>query len=87
MTAADWSNTVYGFFFVTVAILAGVGYALKHYVKNQTEEIKDDLNKIMYALYNDGHTGLINKVDHLLERQQEIKIDVEVMKAVYEQGK
>lgn len=87
MTAADWSNTVYGFFFVSVAILAGIGYALKHYVKNQTEEIKDDLNKIMYALYNDGHTGLINKVDCIIERQQEIKIDVEVMKAVYEQGK
>lgn len=85
MTAADWSNTVYGFFFVSVAILAGLGYALRHYVKSQTEEIKDDLNKIMYALYNDGHTGLINKVDQLIERQQEIKIDVEVMKARIEQ--
>ena len=84
MTAADWSNTVYGFFFVAITILAGIGYALKHYVKNQTEVIKDDLNKIMYALYNDGHTGLINKVDNLLERQQEIKIDVEVLKAKVE---
>lgn len=87
MTLPDWANTIYGFFFVAVALLAGLGYALKHYVQKQTEVLKDDLAKIMYALYNDGHTGLINKVDHLLERQQEIKIDVEVMKAVYEQGR
>ena len=86
MSLADWSNTVYGFFFVAVAILAGAGYALKHYVERQTEDIKEDLNRIMYALYNEGHTGLVNKVDQLIERQQEIKIDVEVMKARYEQG-
>lgn len=86
MSLADWSNTIYGFFFVTVAIFAGAGYMLKHYVQRQTEEIKEDLNRIMYALYNEGHTGLVNKVDQLIERQQEIKIDVEVMKARYEQG-
>lgn len=87
MTTADWANTVYGFFFVAVAIFAGLGYGLRHYVKNQTEEIKDDLTKIMYALYNDGHTGLINKVDTLIENQQQIKIDVEVMKAKYDSSK
>lgn len=39
------------------------------------------LDRIEYALYNDGKTGLINKVDDLLENQNQIKIDVEVMKA------
>jgi len=39
------------------------------------------LAKINYALYNDGKTGLINKVDQLIENQNKIKIDVEVMKA------
>ena len=37
--------------------------------------------RIEYALYNDGKTGLVNKVDDLLGNQQEIKIDVEVLKA------
>ena len=42
-------------------------------------------NRIEYALYNDGKTGLINKVEALLENQQVIKVDVEVMKARVEQ--
>ena len=84
MTKADWANFVYGYFFVGAGTLAGLGYIAKHYVERHTEELKDDLNKIMYALYNDGKTGLINKVDTLIENQQAIKIDVEVMKAKYE---
>ena len=39
------------------------------------------LDRIEYALYNDGKTGLVNKVEELLENQQSIKIDVEVVKA------
>lgn len=42
-------------------------------------------SRIEYALYNDGKTGLINKVEALLENQQVIKVDVEVMKAKAEQ--
>jgi hypothetical protein len=39
------------------------------------------LDRIEYALYNDGQTGLINKVDQLIENQQCIRVDVEVMKS------
>lgn len=53
----------------------------KHAIRTHTNEIRDDLRKVMYALYNDGKTGLINKVDDLLENQQHIRIDVEVLKA------
>jgi len=53
----------------------------RHTIAKHTEELKDKLNRIEYALYNDGKTGLINKVDQLIENQQIIKIDVEVMKA------
>ncbi len=42
------------------------------------------LDRIEYALYNDGQTGLINKVEELLSNQQEIKIDVEVVKVKIE---
>jgi len=58
-----------------------MGMIARHTIAKHTEELKDKLNRIEYALYNDGQTGLINKVDALIENQQSIKIDVEVMKA------
>lgn len=94
MTWVDISNGVYGFFFVTVAVFAGLGIIAKHAIHNLIEvhmtEIREELHRldrIEYALYNDGKTGLINKVDALIENQQMIKTDIEVMKAVYESGK
>ena len=44
-------------------------------------EMDKRTSRIEYALYNDGKTGLINKVEELLENQQSIKVDVEVMKS------
>lgn len=79
--SSDVATIVYSYFFVTAAVLAGVGMIAKHSIQKHTEELKDKLNRIEYALYNDGHTGLINKVDQLIENQNIIKIDVEVMKA------
>ena len=91
MTWVDFSSGIYGFFFVAVAILAGLGVLAKHAVHNLIEqhmgEIRDELkrlDRIEYALYNDGKTGLINKVDCLVENQAIIKTDLEVMKAINE---
>ena len=78
---ANVATIIYSYFFVTAAILAGISVIAKHSIKTHTEEIQDQLAKITYALYNDGQTGLINKVEELLANQQSIKIDVEVMKA------
>ena len=80
----DW-NTAYSLVFTIGGLLASLGYVAKHQIQKHTEELKDDLQKIMYALYNDGKTGLINKVDQLIENQQTIKIDVEVLKAKAEE--
>ena len=44
-------------------------------------ELSRRLDRIDYALYNDGHTGLINKVYQLVENQQIIKTEVEIIKA------
>jgi hypothetical protein len=77
----DTATIVYSYFFVTAAIVAGVSVVAKHTIKTHTEAIEDKLARIEYALYNDGKTGLINKVEELLVNQQSIKIDVEVMKA------
>lgn len=77
----DTATIVYSYFFVSVAIIGGISLVAKHAIKTHTEAIEDKLARIEYALYNDGKTGLINKVEELLENQQSIKIDVEVMKA------
>jgi len=81
----DTATIVYSYFFVAAALMAGLSMVARHAIMKHTEELKDKLNRIEYALYNDGKTGLINKVEELLENQQAIKIDVEVMKAKAEQ--
>ena len=81
MTKTELATIIYSYFFVLAGLLAGVGLIAKHSIQKHTEELKDKLNRIEYALYNDGKTGLINKVEELLENQQVIRIDVEVMKA------
>jgi hypothetical protein len=99
MTLPDWSNTIYGFFFVVAATGLGLWRLFQHGVHKSVEthlnELRAELKPLMdlmaemdkrttrieYALYNDGKTGLINKVEELLDNQQVIKVDVEVMKA------
>jgi len=79
--SSDVATIIYSYFFITAAVIAGLSYVAKHTIKTHTEGIEDKLSRIEYALYNDGKTGLINKVEELLEHQQSIKIDVEVLKA------
>ena len=79
--SADTATIVYSYFFVAAALMAGMSMIAKHAIQKHTDELKDKLSRIEYALYNDGKTGLINKVEELLENQQSIKVDVEVMKA------
>lgn len=81
MTKTELATIIYSYFFVLAGLLAGVGLIAKHSIQKHTEELKDKLNRIEYALYNDGKTGLINKVEELLENQHSIRIDVEIMKA------
>ena len=83
--SSDIATIVYSYFFVFAAIGAGIAMVARHTIQKHTEELKDQLVKINYALYNDGKTGLINKVDQLIENQQCIRIDVEVLKAKAEQ--
>ena len=95
MSIPDWATTISALIAV-LAVLGVVGKQVIHkLIESHTRELKEliepmanRLNRIEYALYNDGKTGLINKVDQLIENQNIIKIDVEVMKAKYdEQGK
>ena len=81
MANVDTATIVYSYFFVVGALLAGISLIAKHTITKHTEDLKDQLTKITYALYNDGKTGLINRVEELLENQQAIRIDVEVLKS------
>lgn len=85
MANVDTATIVYSYFFVVAALIGAMSIIARHTIAKHTEELKDKLSRIEYALYNDGKTGLINKVEELLENQQVIKIDVEVMKAKAEQ--
>jgi hypothetical protein len=78
--SSDVATIIYSYFFVTAAVLAGISVVARHTIRTHTDELKDQLSRINYALYNDGQTGLINKVDQLIENQQAIKLDVEIMK-------
>jgi hypothetical protein len=84
MANVDTATIVYSYFFVLAAVIGGLSIIAKHTIQKHTDELKDKLARIEYALYNDGHTGLINKVDQLIENQQVIKLDVEIMKVKYE---
>jgi len=80
LAAPDTATIVYSYFFVIAAILGGISIIAKYTIAKHTNELKDKLSRIEYALYNDGQTGLINKVDYIMENQNLIKIDVEVLK-------
>jgi hypothetical protein len=79
--SSDVATIVYSYFFIFITIGSGIALVAKHTIQKYTEELKDKLNRIEYALYNDGKTGLVNKVEELLENQQCIRVDVEVLKA------
>jgi hypothetical protein len=97
MFSSDTATVVYSYFFVGAGTLTGVGILIKHFLHKFMETHMDEIRlelaclgemdkrttRIEYALYNDGKTGLINKVEALLENQQVIRTDVEVMKARY----
>lgn len=73
--------------FFWVIIKRVLNHVIEEHIDLMREELVNfnhKLDRVEYALYNNGRTGLINKVDALIENQQLIKTDVEVMKARYE---
>jgi uncharacterized membrane protein YvbJ len=74
------ANTITNAIWAIVETLAIVATPI-FYLSRKFNKMDSRLDKIEYAIFNDGKTGLVNKVDTLIENQQQIKIDVEVMKA------
>ena len=70
------SNTIWA----TLESIVIVGTPIFFILKGQ-RKLDKRLDRIEYALFNDGKTGLINKVDSLIEKQNYIKTDIAVLKA------
>ena len=70
------SNTIWA----TLESIVIIGTPIFFILKGQ-RKLDKRLDRIEYALFNDGKTGLINKVDSLIESQNYIKTDVAVLKA------
>ena len=95
------SQTIYNYFFVLGGTLTSIWIIFKvgvhKAIETHMDEIREELKplaeidkrliRVEYALYNDGKTGLINKVDCLVENQAHIRTDVEVVKAKVEAPK
>jgi len=70
------SNTIWA----TLESIVIIGTPIFFILKGQ-RKLDKRLDRIEYALFNDGKTGLINKVDSLIENQNYIKTDIAVLKA------
>ena len=70
------SNTIWA----TLESIVIIGTPIFFILKGQ-RKLDKRLDRIEYALFNDGKTWLINKVDSLIENQNYIKTDVAVLKA------
>lgn len=69
------ANTLVGIAVGVLNIMVVFGGGFKVYIN-----IVKKLDRVEYALYNDGKTGLINKVDALIDTQQKIKTELEILK-------
>jgi hypothetical protein len=81
-----WSNanSVSNTIWATLESIGLIGAPIFFILKGQ-RKLDKRLDRIEYALFNDGKTGLINKVDALIENQQCIKTDVAVLKSQIEE--
>ena len=77
-----WSNanSISNTIWATLESIVIVGTPIFFILKGQ-RKLDKRLDRIEYALFNDGKTGLINKVDALIENQNYIKTDIAVLKA------
>jgi hypothetical protein len=74
------ANTIANAIWAFLESIVIIGTPIFFILKGQ-RKLDKRLDRIEYALFNDGKTGLINKVDALIENQQSIKTDVAVLKA------
>jgi len=77
-----WSNanSISNTIWASLESIVIIGTPIFFILKGQ-RKLDKRLDRIEYALFNDGKTGLINKVDSLIENQNYIKTDVAVLKA------
>jgi hypothetical protein len=77
-----WSNanSVSNTIWAALESIVIIGTPIFFILKGQ-RKLDKRLDRIEYALFNDGKTGLINKFDALIEDFQGMKTDVAVLKS------
>ena len=93
MTSTDLTTILYNSVFTVGATATGVWYVFKHGVKNVMKQEFEDLQTIKHEVtpnsggsLNDAiRKQVIPMVETLVERQQEIAVDVAVLNGRFEQ--
>ena len=93
MTSTDLTTILYNGVFTVGATATGVWYVFKHGVKNVMKQEFEDLQTIKHEVtpnsggsLNDAiRKQVIPMVETLVERQQEIAVDVAVLNCRFEQ--
>ena len=93
MTSTDLTTILYNGVFTVGATATGVWYVFKHGVKNVMKQEFEDLQTIKHEVTpNSGNSlndairkQVIPMVETLVERQQEIAVDVAVLNGRFEQ--
>ena len=93
MTSTDLTTILYNGVFTVGATATGVWYVFKHGVKNVMKQEFEDLQTIKHEVtpnsggsLNDAiRKQVIPMVETLVERQQEIAVDVAVLNGRFEQ--
>jgi len=93
MTSTDITTILYNSVFTVGATATGVWYVFKHGVKNVMKQEFEDLQTIKHEVtpnsggsLNDAiRKQVIPMVETLVERQQEIAVDVAVLNGRFEQ--
>ena len=73
MTGSDWATIVYSYFFVIVAVLAGIGAVSRHAVRRLAESITDTIMTKLEPLFKlEGEVeSLATRMKTLEHRQDE----------------
>jgi hypothetical protein len=76
MNLASEATTLWAIVTVISIILAGFGVILRYLMR-----IEKRFTKIDYALWNEGRTGLVQRVEEMHAKQSEMSTDIAVIKS------
>lgn len=87
-----WATAVSGYLFVVLTIIAGARWAFRHYLENLFVELKEAMVPVQELKPNGGgslndkiNKEIIPMLNILVEKQQNIAVDVATLDGKFEQ--